>query len=292
MTEHQQNRRTILKLAAGAAATGSFCPEILRADEPPRLRIGACDWSLGMAGNPAALELARQIGLDGVQVSFGKPGGEHDLRQAPVRRTYLEAAERQGVKIASLGMGVLNNVPYASVPEAETWVAECIEVMPELGVNVVLLAFFGKGDIQGQPELQQEVIRKLKLAAPRAERAGVVLGIESWLSAQDHLRILEAVASPAVQVYYDVANMTERGYDIFQELRLLGRQRICEIHCKENGRLLGQGKVDFVRVKAVLDEIGYRGWLIIEGAVPKGRAVRDSYALNQHYLRSLFAAGR
>jgi sugar phosphate isomerase/epimerase len=104
-----------------------------------------------------------------------------------------------------------------------------------------------------------------------------------------YLRILDGVGSPAVQVYYDVANMTARGYDIVGEVRQLGRERICEIHCKENGALLGQGKVDFSKVKGVLDEIGYRGWLIIEGAVPKGRSVRESYVQNQKYLRSLFS---
>jgi sugar phosphate isomerase/epimerase len=287
MSQYPFNRRNLLKRASLAAASAPFCRALLWADEPRRFKIGACDWSLRLAGNPAALELARQIGLDGVQVTFGKPGAAHDLRQADVRRTYLAAARQHRVQIASLGMGVLNNEPYVSVPEAETWVADCVQVMPELGVKVVLLAFFGKGDILGQPELEKEVIRKLKQVAPRAEQAGVVLGIESWLNAADHLRILDAVGSPAVQVYYDVANMTERGYDISQEIRLLGRERICEIHCKENGRLLGQGKVDFARFKESIDEIGYRGWLIIEGAIPTGGSVRESYVRNQQFLHSL-----
>lgn len=283
------SRRQAIQLTGGAALAAPACLAAAAGAEPKRFRIGACDWSLGLAGNPAALELAAQIGLDGVQVSFGKPGVGHDLRGADARREYQEAARRHGVRIASLGMSVLNNEPYASVAEAEMWVADCIQIMPKLGVQVVLLAFFGKGDIHGRPELQQEVIRKLKRVAPRAEEAGVVLGIESWLNVDDHLRILDGVASPAVKVYYDVANMTQRGYDIFREIRILGRERICEVHCKENGALLGRGKVDFPRVKQALDAIGYRGWLVIEGAVPKGMAIRESYQLNQKYLRSVIA---
>ena len=41
--------------------------------------------------------------------------------------------------------------------------------------------------------------------------------IESWLNADQHLRILKAVGSPAVQVYCGVANMELRGYDIYRE---------------------------------------------------------------------------
>ena len=105
--------------------------------------------------------------------------------------------------------------------------------------------------------------------AGRAEKRGVVLGIESWLSAPDHIRILDAVGSPYVQVYYDLANSTQMGYDVLAEIRLLGGKRICEFHAKENGYLLGQGRINFPAVRTAVDEIGYSGWLQIEGAVPK-----------------------
>jgi len=223
-----------------------------------------------------------------VQVSFGKPGDEYDLRSENIRRQYEQAVETHGVQISSLAMGVLNRVPYASDRNAERWVEECVEVMPKLRQKIVLLAFFDNGDIKGKPQLQTEVIRRLKEVAPQAEKAGVVLGLETWLSADEHLRILDAVGSPAVQVYYDTANMEKQGYDIYKEIRQLGRERICQFHCKENGFLLGEGRVDFPRVKEAMDDIGYSGWLVIESAVGKGLSIPDSYLHNQKYLRSVF----
>lgn len=288
MSERRITRREALAAAAG---TGLILSPALRAlaAEPKRLfQIAACDWSIGQRGKIAAMETAQEIGLDGVEVSFGPPGEEVDLRKEEVRRAYVEAAKKHGVKIASLAMGMLNSVPYASDPNAERWVQECVEVMPKLNQKVVLLAFFSKGDIKGKPDLQAEVVRRLKRVAPAAERAGVVLGVESWLDANDHLRILDAVGSPAVQVYYDVANMENQGYDIYGEIRRLGRDRICQIHCKENGFLLGKGRVDFVKVREALDDIGWSGWLVIEGAVGRGMKMFDSYVRNQEYLRSLF----
>jgi sugar phosphate isomerase/epimerase len=133
-----------------------------------------------------------------------------------------------------------------------------------------------------------EVVRRLKAVAPKAEKAGVQLGIESWLSAEEHLDILRRVGSPAVKVYYDVCNSNDRGYDIYSEIRALGG-RICEFHFKENGALLGQGKVDFRKVRAAMDDIQYRGWVQIEGAVPPGKPILESYQANCQFLRGILA---
>jgi sugar phosphate isomerase/epimerase len=289
MRTFQVTRREALVTGAGLVVSPAL--RVLAAEPKRRFKIGACDWSIGQRGKVKAMEVARQIGLDGVQVSFGPPGVDRDLRDEAVRAQYLAAAAEHGVEIASLAMGVLNSVPYATDPQAEKWVEQCVAVMPKLGQRVVLLAFFSQGDIKGRRDLQDAVIRRLKRVAPAAEEAGVVLGIESWLDADDHRRILDAVGSPAVQVYYDVANMDHEGYDVYRGIRALGRERICEIHCKENGFLLGQGPVDFRKVREALDAIGWNGWLVIEGAVPQGKSMFDSYVLNQKYLRSVFSDG-
>ena len=153
----------------------------------------------------------------------------------------------------------------------------------------MLLAFFGNGDLRDDSAGVNEVVKRLKAVAPKAEKAGVVLGVESWLNAEQHLGILNRVGSKAVQVYYDVCNSNDRGYDIYREIRQLGRERICEFHFKENGALLGQGKVDFKKVRAALDDIGYRGWIQIEGAVPAGKAMLESYQANCQFVRGVLA---
>lgn len=283
------SRRQALATAAGAALAFSPALGALAVGEQRRFKISACDWSLGQAGNPDALRVAAEIGLDGVQVSFGAPGSANDLRTEAARVRYREAARKHGVEIGSLAMGILNSIPYASSPDAEKWVEDCVDVMAKMGQKVVLLAFFSNGDINGHPELQQEVISRLKKVAPAAEKAGVSLGIESWMSAEDHMRILDAVGSPAVRVYYDVANSEKMGYDIYKEIRLLGRERICEIHCKENDSLLGKGQVDFAKVREAVDDIGWSGWLVLEGAMGKGMNIVESYTLNQRFLRSVFS---
>ena len=153
----------------------------------------------------------------------------------------------------------------------------------------MLLAFFGNDDLRDDKAGIDEVVRRLKVVAPKAEKAGVFLGIESWLNADQHLEILDRVGSSAVRVYYDVCNSNDRGYNIYKEIRQLGK-RICEFHAKENGSLLGQGNVDFKRVREAMDEIGYTGWIQIEGAVPPGQPILESYRANCRFMRATFSA--
>lgn len=282
-------RRRMIQSTAALAGIIPWSPwwELLHANGRRKYRISACDWSIGKTSQVEAVALAEKIGLDGVQVSLGTVKNNMHLRQAPVQQAYQAAARQHGVKVSSLAIGELNNVPYKSAPETEAWVSDSIDVAKAMGCKVILLAFFSKGDLKGDAAGTQEVIRRLRKVAPKAEKAGVILGIESWLSADEHLEIIHAVGSKNVRVYYDVANSHHMGYDIYEEMKRLGKEYICEVHAKENGFLLGQGRIDFARVKGILDEMGYEGWVIIEGAVPQGAEMLPSYVANNKYLRSV-----
>jgi L-ribulose-5-phosphate 3-epimerase len=287
MRRAQPSRRDLLKNATALLSAG-LCGGARRGLAAARFNLGACDWSIGMRGKTEALALARQLGLDGVQVSMGSVENDLQLRRPEVQRAYRDAAAASGVRIAGIALDLFNQVPYKSDPRTERWVSDSIDVARSLDVRVVLLAFFERGDLRHDPDGQAEVIRRLKRVAPRAEERGVILGLESWLNAGDHLRLIEAVGSPNVQVYYDVANATQMGYEITAEIRSLGRERICEFHAKENGFLLGQGRIDFAAVRKAMDDIGYSGWIQIEGAIPKGAPMRDSYLENVRFMRARF----
>ncbi|HVV70289.1 MAG TPA: sugar phosphate isomerase/epimerase family protein, partial [Verrucomicrobiae bacterium] len=224
----------------------------------------------------------------GVQVSLGTAADDMKLRKTEVQDKYRQAALRTGLSVASLAIGELNEIPFKKDPRTIEWVSDSIDVCRALNVRVVLLAFFGNDDLRGDKAGVDEVVKRLKAIAPKAEKAGVSLGIESWLSAEQHLEILDRVGSSAVKVYYDVCNSNDRGYDIYREIRTLGSSRICEFHAKENGALLGQGKVDFQKVRAAMDDIGYAGWVQIEGAVPEGQPMLTSYVANCRFMRRLF----
>lgn len=273
------------RVVAGLALTTS-CRSFGPLSGERGFKIGVCDWTIGKRANPASLEMAKRLGLDGVQVDFGSGENDLPLCNPELQKKFLEAAKEHSVQVASLALGTLNNVPYKSDPRAERWVSESVDVCKAMGVNVVLMAFFGNGDLRNDKKGTDIVIERLKRVAPKAEKAGVVLGVESWLSAEQHLDIIKRVGSPAVKVYYDVANSHKAGYDIYQEIRLLGKQ-ICEFHAKDYDDLYGKGTIAFEEVRRAMDDIGYRGWIVMEGTqMPLG--LEDSIRYDAKYLRSVF----
>ncbi len=292
-TNHLPSRRQAIKSSAALLGLATLSPwwitlaDAAKANYP----IGVCDWSINHLGEVEALSFAEKIGLDGVQVSLGTSANDMHLRQKAVQQAYLKAAKKHNVRISSLAIGELNEVPYKSEPQTEVWVRDSIDVAKAMGCPIVLLAFFSKGDLKGDEAGQQEVIRRLRKVASHAEAAGVTLGIESWLSADEHLAIIKAVGSPNLRVYYDVANSHKMGYDIYEEMARLGTEYICEVHMKENGHLLGQGEVDFERVGQILEDINYQGWVIIEGARPDGMDLLETYKANNQYIRSVVNKG-
>lgn len=207
-----------------------------------------------------------------------------------MQEAYKKEAKKHGVHVGGIGIAEMNNVPYKSDPRTIAWVSDSIDVAKAMGSRVVLLAFFHKGDLKNDPEGTKTVIERLQKVAPKAEKAGVILGIESWLSAKEHMEIINAVGSKNVQVYYDVANSHHMGYNIYEEIRWLGREQICEFHAKENGFLLGKGRIDFKEVRNAIDDIGYTGWIQIEGAIPEKAEILPSYIENNKFMRATFPA--
>lgn len=238
MNQEISRRQWLSRVTVATSATmlaSRFQP--LLADSGSRgFKIGAPDWSLGRR-DPSCFALAKEIGLDGVQLDLGTKANGLHLRQPEVQQRYLAASRSAGVAIAGLALGALNETPLKSEPRTAIWLHDSLEVARTLGVKVILVAAFGNGDLKGDAPGIERTVALLQELAPRVERAGLILGLENYLSAPENLAILDRVNSPAVQVYYDVGNSTDKGYDIYAEIRQL-KGRICEFHAKDGNFML------------------------------------------------------
>ena len=286
-------RRELIKQSAWltAFACSSFAPGADSAVKKKHFYIGACDWSLGKSSDPGAFELAKQIGLDGIMVNMGSVKDNLHLREKNVQQQYLDASRETGIKISSIAIGELNNVPYKSDPRTEQWVWDSVDTARNLHVPVVLLAFFHKNDLRNDAAGKKEVINRLKKVAPHAEKNGIILGIESYLNADEHLDIIDRVGSKNIKVYYDFRNTADAGFDTVKEFKKLDKEMVCELHIKENGFLLGKGTLDWTAIGNAVYEAGYYGdgWMQIEGAKPDGAAVIESYKHNLQFLKNIFS---
>jgi len=279
------NRRDFLKMTIGSLLLADAV-SLFGAENQSRAswKIGICDWDLRASGSPTSFAIAKELGYEGVQVSY-LPDGTDSLSDKANRPKFLKAAKESGVGIASLCMLSLNQYPLATTPEVAGWAENCIDAMVEMNIDQVLIPFFGNADMSHHTSHLPLVIEKLKRLAPVAEKNKKILSIESTLSAEDHLKMLDAIGSDAVKVFYDVRNSLNMNYDIFHEMELLGKNKlISQIHFKDNHRL-GEGDIDFARVCEMLEKIGYKGWVVVEGS--NSGDLRESQIANAQFVKKL-----
>ena len=284
-------RRDSLRVFGGGLAAAALWPRerllAYAAGKGVKFKVGVTDWNLKQEGKPAAVALAKQIGFDGVQVSIGKGTDSLPLADPALQQTYLSESKRVGLPLASLCLEILHRNYLKSDPLGQRWVADAIPIARAMGVKVILLPFFGKGALE-TPAEKERVGDVLREVAPAAARAGVILGLEDTISARDNVAIMERTKSPAVLTYYDVGNSTKGGFDVVEEIRWLGADRICEVHLKDNPNYLGQGKIDFPAVVDALADIGFAQWAELETDCPSGSVEKDM-ATNLAYIRGVMA---
>jgi sugar phosphate isomerase/epimerase len=205
---------------------------------------------------------------------------------APERqRAFLAASRIHRVPIVSTYIDILHVHCLKNDREALRWAAEGIEITRRLDARILMLVLFGKCALETREEMDA-VVGPLKELAREAERAKVTLGFENTIRAEDDIRILDAVGSRALQIYYDIGNATNLYHeDPLKALRLLGRNRICQVHVKDKG-YLGEGAVDVAGAVRVLEEVNWRGYLVLETGAPSKNKEED-LKRNTAYLRRL-----
>lgn len=278
----QITRRTMMK-ASLAMTAATFVPSVQGASQKKHVfKVGA--WLHGLD----AFDKIKEVGLDVLQVTFPlRPSEKNDFRDPGVCEQFVAKSKATGVPISSIAVGGFNENPFWLIDDSVQIVSECIDAMVRLKVDNVLLAFFGKAKLV-EDEQFKITIERLKKLAPLAEKAGVKLAIESTLDAAGHLRIINGVNSPAVQVFYDPGNMIRFMKDtdeICADIRKLKGLIACT-HAKDS-TLLGKGKIDYAKILDTYREVGYFGPLVLEGSIDKKLGVDESRRLNGEYLRKL-----
>lgn len=278
------SRREFLVASLGGLAG----PAIARAAARTQFRIGVTDWNLQLSAQPAAVKMAKRCGFAGVQVALGRKlvDGKLPLDNDEVIAAYLKESEKHGMALTSTCVDRLHDNYLKNDKLGSRWVADAIRITEKLGLKVLLLPFFGDGVIEKRSEMDYvaDVIREL---APEAEKRSVILGLEDTISAEDNVRIMERSRSDAVLTYYDIGNSTKAGFDIIQEIRWLGRARICETHIKDNPHYLGEGSIDIPAVVEALADIGFSEWAVLETSSPSDDVLSDMRRNLEYFQRTV-----
>ncbi len=106
------------------------------------------------------------------------------------------------------------------------------------------------------------------------------------------MELLDDIGSPAIKSYFNFANAIQNGRDLPTELRTLGKDRLCQIHCtdEDGAWLQNDPKIDMPKVKQTLNDMGWSGWPVIERSrdAKDPRNVYWNFSANAAYLKSVF----
>ena len=211
--------------------------------------------------------LIRDLGFDGVEtrVALGKENEE-------LVRSYANASEKTGLPIHGL---IHSNNPT---------LAEAIDQAKMLGATSVLhvVGYKPDGSYLENYHRTQDIVRR---ALDHAQKHQVMILCENvWAS---HLiepigmaRFIDELESPMVGIYFDVGNVVRWGWP-HHWLEVIGdrakkldiKEYDLDIAMKEGmrkgfGKPLGEGSIDWKKVREQLKVIGYQGWATAE--VPGG----------------------
>jgi L-ribulose-5-phosphate 3-epimerase len=262
----------------------------------PRYKIAVIDLMILKRQKLSALPLAKEIGADGLEVDMGGLGNretfDNKLADLEIRKQYIEKSKELNLEICSLAMTGFYAQSFAKREGVEKMVSDCIATMQQLNVKVAFLPLGVQGDLVKNPELRPSIVERLKMIAPLAEKAGVIIGIETALNATEEVKLLKEVGSKSVQIYFNFSNALEAGRDLCEELKILGKDRICQIHCtdKDGVWLENNTRLDMKKVKNTLDNMGWKGWLVIERSrdASKPQDVKGNFGANTTYMKSIF----
>jgi L-ribulose-5-phosphate 3-epimerase len=264
----------------------------------PRYQVAVADLMILKRQKLGAFQLAKDVGADGVEVDMGGLGKretfDNQLTNAATRQQFLDKAKELRLEIPSLAMTGFFAQSFAERPTVPRMIQDCVDTMTAMNVKIAFLPLGVECDLQQKPELRPKIVERLKIAGEIAAKAGVMIGVETSLSAAEEAKLLDEVGSPAIKIYFNFANAAKNGRDIATELRTLGKDRICQIHASnEDGVWLeNDSKIDLLKIKQTLDEMGWSGWLVVERSRDANdpRNVKKNFTANVTHLKKVFQA--
>ncbi|MBO0947921.1 sugar phosphate isomerase/epimerase family protein [Fibrella forsythiae] len=294
-------RRHFLK-ASTLLTTGLILPEATSLVNPcaeQSYKIAVVDLMILKRQKLGAFQLTKEIGADGLEVDMGSLGQretfDNQLADPAIRQQFLDKAKELNLTICSLAMTGFYAQSFATRPTYLRMVQDCFDTMNAMNVKVAFLPLGVQGDLVKNPELRPAIVERLKEVGKLARKAGVIVGIETSLDARGEVALLDEIGSTHIQSYVNFSNPLKAGRDLHEELRILGRKRICQIHCTdEDGVWLQHNtRLDMKQVKQTLDAMRWSGWLVIERSrdAADPRNVKKNFSANTTYLKSIFQAG-
>ena len=265
------NRRDFCKTAGAAAAVAAT--STLQAEDKKRARAnkGLIYKSVKWGGQPnlPRMQKLKELGFDGIEGSA--PG----MNVGALRKACDEVGlPMHGVVYNKHWQKRLSSPDAATRDESRKGLEEAIRESKAVGGSSVLLV---PGAVRGENENHDQVwersIAEIRKVIPLASKLGIHVLIETvWngfcYKPEQFRDYLDEINNPWVQAYYDIGNM-QKFAPSHEWIRILGNRNVkqdVKVWGVKNGFCpLGQGDVEWDKVRAELKKIGFNGWVTREG---------------------------
>ena len=271
--------------------------ELIAQEATQRYRIGVCDWMMLKRQKLGEFALAREVGADGVEMDMGPLGQrelfDNQLRDSLQRETFLAASKENGIAVPSMAMSGFFAQNLLKRDNYMALAADCFDTMKHFGSHVAFLPLGGSGSewIAAGTEHDKMVVR-LREIGNLAHQNGVVVGIRTGQEARYDKRLLKEIGSKGIRIYFNLQDAVDNHRDPCEELRILGRKRICQIHASltDSVTLDVDPRIDLTLIRRTLDKMHWSGWLVVERSRDANRVrdVKYNFSTNVGYLRRVF----
>lgn len=262
-----------------------------------RYKIAACDWMMLKRQKIGSFQLMKELGGDGIEMDMGGLGKrdtfDNKFHQPHFQKLFKETAQKYNIEVPSVAMSGFFGQSFLAHPNYKALVQDCLFTMHVMGAKVAFLPLGGiKEDWTIAGDARRQLINRLHEVGEMAIKDGVVIGIRTPLDAKGNIKLLKEIDSQGIKIYYSFQNALDNGRDLCKELKKLGKDRICQIHCTDTDgvTLPYNTRLDMNAVKHTLDKMGWSGWLVIERSRNKDevRNVKKNFGTNVSYLKEIF----
>lgn len=221
-------------------------------------------------------QMLKDAGFDGVEMNIYS-----------TREEVLAARDKAGLPVIGIACGphprAFSNPSEAERKKGLDGLLQDLRNAKDYGAKSILLVPGGVNEKISYADCYKRTREEIQKAIPLAEELGIVMAFENvlnnfLLSPLEAARYVDDFKSSAVGWHFDVGNVMPLGWPE-QWIRILGK-RIQKIHIKEFSRAKMnkeglhkgfsveylEGDNDWPGVMRALDDVGYKGWCVIEDA--------------------------
>ena len=252
--------------------------------------LGCPGWTLEQIA-----ENAKAMGFDGVELR-GAAGEHIGPDETPAERLRIRRLfEKAGVEIVCImGYSTFTLDDFQKRKDSMAMAVKFIDIARDVGCPR-LRVFGGRLDKAGRAEGVRRVVDGLTRVASHAEKAGIVLVMEThddWCQGEFMRSVIDAVHSPALGVCWDMSNSYfiepyEKTFpaikDYIRHVHFKDAARDAEGHVKS--RLPGTGEVPMQKALELLKSSGYKGCLSFEWEKKWEPDLSEPEIAFPHYVR-------